>query len=290
MRFLGVEHFLFSFSLKICNKKNKRYGGDDLSKRRTRVLSVNIAAGTFASYEEAVKEANAIKIWLQRLCSKKGYSCKAIIGVSRNNPAVGSITTKKRGRGRPLTTFVRKSKLMKPADVDAHIHIVLLGNPASTIADELAKRLNKKYRKRVAWVKDCSGYVRNAVSYVVKQSLKVRTLDYDPKGILATDASEYDVALGEAMEEYRNIAFTKKTNTPVAKTLETKGETEKGTHEKEPPCNANKADNNKGINLKGIDMVLKCSIYLRIKENYFSKRICKVSVCYISKPKYDDSG
>lgn len=254
------------------------------------MLSVNVAAGTFTSYEDAVKEANAIKIWLQRLCSKKGYSCKAIIGVSRNNPAVGSITTKKRGRGRPLTTFVRKSKLMKPADVDAHIHIVLLGNPASTIADELAKRLNKKYRKRVAWVKDCSDYVRNAVSYVVKQSLKVRTLDYDPKGILAADASEYDAALGEAMEEYRNIAFTKKTSVPAVKTVEIKRETGNGTHEKEPLCNDNKADNNRRITLKGIDMVLKCSIYLRIKENYFSKRICKVSVCYISKPKYDDSG
>ena len=261
-----------------------------MSKRRTRVLSVNIAAGTFATYEEAVKEANAIKIWLQRLCSKKGYACKAIIGVSKNNPAVGCITTKKRGCGRPLTTFVRKSKLMKPADVDAHIHIVVYCNPASTIADELAKRLNKKYRKRVAWVKDCSDYVRNAVSYVVKQSLKVRTLDYDPKGVLAADASEYDAALGEAMEEYRNIAFTKKPSIPAAKTVETKGETENETHEKEPPCNANKADNNREINLNGIDMVLKCSIYLRIKENYFSKRICKVSVYYTSNPKYDDSG
>ena len=47
-----------------------------MSARKTKVIKVNISAGTYTSYEEAVKEANAIKRWLIRLCEKKGYSCK----------------------------------------------------------------------------------------------------------------------------------------------------------------------------------------------------------------------
>ena len=60
-----------------------------MSKRKTKAIAFNISAGTFGSFEEAVKEANSIKIWLARLCERHGYSCKALLGVSKNNPHVG---------------------------------------------------------------------------------------------------------------------------------------------------------------------------------------------------------
>ena len=50
-----------------------------MSERKTKFITINISAGIFPSYEEAKKEADAIKQWIIRLCKRKGYSCKAII-------------------------------------------------------------------------------------------------------------------------------------------------------------------------------------------------------------------
>ena len=57
-----------------------------MSKRKTKFISINISAGVFPTYEESQKEADAIKQWIIRLCEKNGYSCRAIIGISKNNP------------------------------------------------------------------------------------------------------------------------------------------------------------------------------------------------------------
>lgn len=73
-----------------------------MSARVTKKMSVNISAGTFKTFEEAVKEANAIKGWLNRLCKRKGYSCRVMIGVSENNPHTGKVTGAQTGKpGRP---------------------------------------------------------------------------------------------------------------------------------------------------------------------------------------------
>lgn len=146
-----------------------------MSAKVTKQMSVNIAAGTFKTFEEAVKTANAIKIWLTRLCERKGYSCKAIIGASENNPHTGKVVRVKTGKcGRPKNTFVRDNGIMRPTMTDPHIHIVLIANPAETVAQALVKHLNTKYGKRVAWAKDCSDYYDTAVDYLKRQSLKVR--------------------------------------------------------------------------------------------------------------------
>ena len=90
-------------------------GGLTLSKRVTKVISVNISAGVFPTFETAVKEADAIKIWLVRLCKKYGYAIKGTIGISMHNPSTGCITTKKNGgRGRPTNIFARRTSVMKP--------------------------------------------------------------------------------------------------------------------------------------------------------------------------------
>ena len=157
-----------------------------MSERKSKFITINISAGIFSSYEEAQKEADAIKQWIIRLCKKKGYSCKAIIGISKNNPHTGSITTEKTGkRGRPPRKFERESTAMSPTLVDAHLHIIIFANPADTIATDLRDHLNNKYKGKVAWPKECTTYVDVAVNYLIKQSLKIRTVEYDRNDILS---------------------------------------------------------------------------------------------------------
>ena len=123
-----------------------------MSKRKTKFISINISAGVFPTFDDALKEADAIKQWIIRLCEKNGYSCRGIIGTSENNPSTGSITTKKTGkRGRPPKAFVRTTTVMTPTKVDSHIHIVIFANPADMITSELRKHLNKKYKKKVVF-------------------------------------------------------------------------------------------------------------------------------------------
>lgn len=215
-----------------------------MSKRKTKVMSVTISAGTFPNYEAAVKEANAIKAWLVRLCKNKGYSCKCIIGVSKHNPNTGSVGTKKSGgKGRPATTFVRRPTpyltSSKPSEVEAHIHMILYCNPAATIVKALTDHLNKKYGKNVCWVKDCTDYTRNAVHYAIKQSLKVRTVDYDRQDILAADEWGFCEAVDEALDEYRNaaVSFTKSEVPSESEILENTALSDTLQEEKELICN-----------------------------------------------------
>ena len=192
-----------------------------MSKRKTKVMSVNISAGTFATFEEAVKEANAIKIWIVRLCQKRGYSCKAKIGISKNNAHTGTVTTTKGGKGRQKKTFKRNTGVMLPTEVEAHIHIVLYGNPADMIVKELREHLNKKYKRSVVWTKDCSDYVSNAVNYLIKQSIKVRSLEYDRQDILSADEWGFCRAVQTAEDEiYGNNAFTNSVSQESAENLE----------------------------------------------------------------------
>ena len=77
------------------------------------------------------------------------------------------------------------------------------------IVAELRKHLNKKYKRSVVWSKDCSGYISNAVKYLIKQSTKTRSVDYDRQDILSADEWEFVEAIREAEEEiYQNLAFT----------------------------------------------------------------------------------
>lgn len=162
----------------IYSQYHKSKGVLSMSARKTGDRAIHVSAGTFPTYEDAVKEANAVKIWLTRLCRRKGYSCKATIGVSKNNPHTGEVTRERTGRrGRPKNVFVRTNEAMVPTGTDPHLHIIIHGNPAETLAREIAEHINKKYGRRVAWVKNCSAYVETVKRYIAKQSLKTRTVD-----------------------------------------------------------------------------------------------------------------
>ena len=180
-------------------------------KRKTKTMMITVSSGIFSTTKEAVKEANALKIWLQRLCARKGYSCKAIIGVSEYNPKAGSMTVLRTGkRGRPRKTFARTNYYLPNHKTAPHIHIVLYGNPADMICSLMADRLNNKYRTKAVWYNDCREYMEEALTYVLRQSQTIRTVEIDEKGILATDKHGFytAVSMANATIQAQRIKFT----------------------------------------------------------------------------------
>lgn len=190
-----------------------------MSARKSKVVKVNISAGTYKDEAEAVREANAIKRWLIRYCDKNGYSIKGKVWISTNSAYAGRIINKGRKKeykpnGKPLPTVV-----------EAHIHMVLFCNPASTIVDALKSYLNKKHMKAVVWDRHCNSRaeVENAVEYATRQSRKVRTIDYDRKDILSVDEWGYYEAVERAESKIKdNMAFTKSEPEQTPETLENK--------------------------------------------------------------------
>ena len=181
-----------------------------MSAKKEGYRAIHVSAGTFPTFEAAVKAANALKIWLKRLLKRKGYTCEAIIGVSENNPHTGEVKSAKTGkRGRPKKAFVRTNGTMQPTMTEPHLHIVIHGEPAETIAKEIATYLNRTYGKgkRIAWVKNCGGYVETVTRYIIKQSLKIRTINCengDDFGNSLADLFSFthsdDVAIEESAE------------------------------------------------------------------------------------------
>lgn len=76
-----------------------------LNERKTHVLFIGTESGTFNSFDEAVKAADALKDFLKRTCNKKDYHCIGIIGVSRRNCRFGVMKTNKFGK-REFEPFV----------------------------------------------------------------------------------------------------------------------------------------------------------------------------------------
>ena len=190
-----------------------------MSARKSKVVKVNISAGTYKDEVEAVREANVIKRWLIRYCEKNGYSIKGKVWISTNSAYAGRIINKGRKKeykpnGKPLPTVV-----------EAHIHMVLFCNPASTIVEALKSYLNKKHMKAVVWDRHCNSRaeVENAVEYAMRQSRKVRTIDYDRKDVLSVDEWGYYEALEKAEAKIKdNLSFTKSVPEQNPETLENK--------------------------------------------------------------------
>lgn len=103
--------------------------------------------------------------------------------------------------------------------------MVLFCNPASTIVEALKSYLNKKHMKAVVWDKHCNSRaeVENAVEYAMRQSRKVRTIDYDRKDVLSVDEWGYYEAVERAEAKIKdNMAFTKSEPEQTPETLENK--------------------------------------------------------------------
>ena len=112
-----------------------------------------------------------------------------------------------------------------PTVVEAHIHMVLFCNPASTIVEALKSYLNKKHMKAVVWDRHCNSRaeVENAVEYAMRQSRKVRTIDYDRKDVLAVDEWGYYEAVEKAEAKIKeDLSFTKSVPEQNPETLEDK--------------------------------------------------------------------
>lgn len=125
---------------------------------------------------------------------------QAIIGVSENNPNSGQIISAKTGKaGRPKKEFKLDCGFMPEFSPDPHIHILLTAKPGDTVANAIINYLNKKHKSKVCWKKDCSDYKEAALEYIKKQSLTLRTLNYDPD-------SEHSAS------ENEGIIFTKVTD------------------------------------------------------------------------------
>lgn len=187
-----------------------RYESDTM-KRKTKIMMITVSSGIFSNTKEAVKEANAVKIWLQRLCARKGYSCKAVIGVSEYNPKAGTMTILRTGkRGRPKKRFARTNYYLPNHKTAPHIHIVLYGNPADMLCSLMADRLNNKYKTKAVWYNDCREYMEEALTYILKQSQTIRTVEIDEKGILATDKHGFYTAVSKANAtiQAQGIKFT----------------------------------------------------------------------------------
>ena len=222
-------------------------------KRKTKIMMITVSSGSFSTTKEAVKEANALKIWLQRLCQKKGYSCKAVIGVSEYNPKTGTMTVLRTGkRGRPRKRFARTNYYLPNHKTAPHIHIVLYGNPADMLCSLMADRLNNKYKTKAVWYNDCREYQEEALTYVLKQSQTIRTVEIDEKGILATDKHGFYTALSNA-------------NT----TIQAQGI--KFTHQ-EPPTQPKKQGRQRHSTIHSTRQRLQCNMNYIIYTNLLSKR------------------
>ena len=79
--------------------------------------------------------------------------------------------------------------------------------------------------KSVVWDRHCNSRVEveNAVEYAMRQSRKVRTIDYDRKDVLAVDEWGYYEAVEKAEAKIKNnMAFTKTIPEQNPETLENK--------------------------------------------------------------------
>lgn len=143
-----------------------------------KTITASVSCGVFRTKEDAIKEANAIKGFLKRLCEKKGYNITAKIGVSVNNAKCGEITTEQTGRrGRPKKVFATNGKANQiPAVTEPHMHIWIEGEGSSSVIKSLSEHLNRKYKKQVVWHKSCDNYVDNAKNYLDKQCIATREL------------------------------------------------------------------------------------------------------------------
>ena len=174
-----------------------------MSTRQTRYIFISTSSGVFSSIEDAIAAANAIKIWLQRLCMQKGYACQGTIGISQNNPKDGRVERKKTGKkGRPKNTFVFRSSTKPHRNVNPHLHVILKATPAHTIGKALVMYLINRFGRKAAQYKDCSDYADTAAEYLKKQCLKVRKITCNTG--LFSFTNEFGVSAAESTENACN--------------------------------------------------------------------------------------
>lgn len=158
-------------------------------KRKVKMMLVSISAGIFKNIDEAIAEANALKIYLLRMAQKNDYYFDAVIGVSEVSLKQGNYVSVKTGkRGRPRKEFVKYLSKLDKKQPDPHIHILFIyACPADTICNKVMAHINKKYRDRfksksACYKKPCNWEdMKRTYNYVVRQSKAVRKAHYPKK-------------------------------------------------------------------------------------------------------------
>lgn len=135
-------------------------------------MHISTRAGCYSTTEDALADVAAFLIWLKRMCAKNNYACVCYAGVSEYDDEKGSILCGKRGK----KEFIPKGK-RRPQKIDPHIHIVLLANPAETLAKKSLAFFAK--RGKSGWHKDCESYLEDCMPYAMRQSIKYRTTSYN---------------------------------------------------------------------------------------------------------------
>jgi len=156
--------------------------------KRTKLLRIEHQS-KFTMLKNAVKEANAIQNFVKRTVIRKQWACKILIAVSENDLRVSKPVLVRNGkRGRPIKKYISKYTNRTLRKTKSHLHIILYGYPAQTIANEIVNNINKRHRKRCdnkkvvvsrSW--KCN---RGYIPYVINQITSVRQVNYDPTGIL----------------------------------------------------------------------------------------------------------
>ena len=160
-------------------------------KRISKMMLLSISAGIFNSTDEALKEANSLKIFLLRLAEKNGYSVNALIGVSEVSTKLGRYEVVRTGkRGRPRKEFVKYMDKLAEKQPDPHIHILFVeACPADMICNLVISHINKKYkdrlkikgRKSACWKQKCTNDLSRIYNYVARQSKAVRRVNFPKK-------------------------------------------------------------------------------------------------------------
>lgn len=180
---------------------------------KTRYLMITTEAGIIEKYQDGIKLANSIRIYLKRLAEKKGYFLEVEIGVSENDAHSGKIINEQTGkRGRPRKIYDYPVNIDASMIKDVHLHILIHGNPASSIANQLMKYINKRYlhllngeKKSVCMKTDCNDYYEYEYEYVRRQSRTIRTLKVGQEPVENNEEDSQEVC-----EEYENgFIFTK---------------------------------------------------------------------------------
>ena len=103
----------------------------------------------FKTKAEAIREANTIAKYIDRVAKRHNISCKAVVCVSEHNIRGAFPYFKKDGRrGRPKIIFMDKFRVGKVAlTIEPHLHILLNSDRADLLASMIVHNINQRHRK-----------------------------------------------------------------------------------------------------------------------------------------------
>lgn len=162
--------------------------------RRTHLFSNDTASGLIGTFNDAIKLANSLRSHMKYYCTQKGYSCIILISISENR------------NGGKLLVGPKGKKLYKSktnSKIPPHLHITCVGSPASTINKEITKYISSVFNVEENMISErCNieHYDYKRISYVIKQSLKFRSLCVGDLSILGN--------LGKSFIEQSNKVYS----------------------------------------------------------------------------------